>query len=366
MTINVYSTSFNSIDSNVLNNIHSFVSYNDRVIVCINIRDYLGAGVTNVTVTDASFSVPFTKVAETEVISSGPGKLYSQIWISDKSIFINGLTFNIEVFPGFPVKIATLNMAVSGLNSDDARVFDTATVTTGGSTQPQILTTTPTNIPNSLVIANWSWDQSVNSVVVPPSGGFLYLGSNSYPGYPYNEGLTAAYASKITNASADSAISIWLTSNWNAIGAVFAGVIEDSRLHNTDSILKIVGSKDHTTDSALMGVYSESHSTDLALSAENSVLHTSDTLLQLTSEIQHFTDVFINPPQRPPILRQLLVSSVPSGVNVGQFKVKILGVHGNDLSEDNLDYTINPQEFVVGKNQTNQISIIDPIIKKTL
>jgi len=134
--------------------------------------------------------------------------------------------------------------------------------------------------------------------------------------------------------------------------------------HTADTLIKLNGEIQHSSDSLLSGTYDKSHTSDALLTSIDSQFHSTDTRLKAIIDKSHTTDMSIRPSQRDPILKKLIIGNVPEGINVGSQDVKILSLYGNDTSEDDMLYVLDPQEFVIGLSHENQLNIIDPIIKK--
>lgn len=352
------------------------VSPGERVIIASHYNDfnYVESSVFDSTLVDEwpldGFNLNFTNIGFVYTVIAATPWVLGEMWISN--VYTGPvisrrfqLTMNQTTSGRRNIMKA---FTVSGLHTDDGLVVEdvqTTTFSTGLAKTTGIVT--PGNAPNnSLIMASWCWNDDSDPPTVPPDNGFVDQGWYApLPATPDSDSLTVQFASKISsNPTEQSTVQTAAPRYGNTIIASFKGAALVDTLHNTDVYTILGNAITHQSDTLAVLRSDVDHSSDILLKGTLSEFHNTDILLKGTLETQHQTDLYVRPPPRVPILRTLLVNKVPKGDNIGEKEVKILGMNGNSVAQDRFTYVLDPQEFVVGKNQLKKVNIIDSIVKK--
>jgi len=345
------------------------VSTGERAIICVGIQDYVPYGITSIDVHHDTLinQMTMTRVFQHSRSVAGGGILHTQVWVSSKNTGFGGnQNFDIDIYPGTAnSRIVSLGMSVGGLNTDDLNVFVTSATKSDTNNAFDTTAIGATPIPPSLLVAFFVWNERDNDPIIAPTNGFIWLGQEDTGANPIESNAYGYLAYKITDEQGLNCITgVGNPADYTAVMAAFAGSLQYEDNHTTDSFVRLVSEIDHDTDTLLRKTSTKQHTADSLLVGASSVFQSVDTYLKKTSEAQHSADMFIKPPSRPPILRDLLIQNVPGGANVGQYPVKILGIHGNAEAIKRFTYVLPPQEFIIGKSLTAQLDIVDSIVKK--
>lgn len=348
----------------------SYTSGNNvRIIVCVAVHDYLNSGVGSIVVSGLGLNWHLARSITNSPTTTG-GELWNQVWYSDHvPSSVNGnITANIS--GGGTHRISMLIFEATDLTTDNALIENAEDDNAHTGTSPYVGTITTTN-KKALVIASMS-EATKNNLFSTPFSSYLdnlYTRNIESGGTtPYADHVTLSMCWRINTSvgTYQASSSVSTSTEFANLLIAFAGAAEIDISHTTDTLLKTTTDLSHTTDSLLKEINEKQHTTDSLLVGTSSVFNTSDVLLKKTSIVQHSADMFVKPPSRSPILRNLLINNIPSGINVGQYSVKILGMHGNAEAAQKFTYTLPSQEFVIGKSLTAQFNIIDTIIKKKI
>jgi len=366
-------------------NISLTVQPYERVIIFVVYNPGTGAfggpTITDITGSGTPLSFLF-RMGGNGVRTTNNGIIISRGYVSDPNPNLSpGIrTFDVTISLG-PYSGVLFALSMSGANSNNTTADRGNTLQNSIGSFLTVQGVTPVPTVRGLGIAFFI--QASNFTSSPrsttPTNGFNIIAEDSVTTTPDDWGASLVVAEQIVTSAINSQIQYGSNKYEQAVGYTVGGPFEYSinhttnsylnsvviKDHNTDSLLNIDGILDHDTDSLLKVTITKQHASDSLLNAEYSVFHATDGKLWGTYVAQHQSDTFINF-TRAPDVKKLLVNNVPTGKNLGLQDVRVLSVNGNTQVDGSFDYKRDPQEFIVSDDQSNQLSIIDPIIKKKL